>query len=348
MAAESVIELPFHNEEVVHQSPGLHLEIDPGSHQRTEVYHGSARVSRMVSAQYTFEMPLDHVSSDVVDVHLNGITATGALQGPVRKAGAQLGKMGISLDTGRSFLSSLSPRDLLNPEKFRQEGVNAVLDDAQERFGLQLRFRFKSHSTGLRTGIATAEAAPERVDSITSVGGAALDGVALVDYVERLQGFVEDEVITDHDILRQNFANVPTALGFLWYNFGMLNLPRTLVEAYSIANDDVRARFINLGDQGIKLAILDGLADRLTPNKSVPDGIGRLVNVHRIHPVATIGHLGPQTYPLEMAMEYHSIDEELHPDEVIAPRRFAVRALTRGIETRRPELGVGLAKVSGL
>lgn len=337
MAAETVVELPFNSEEVVPQSPGLHLEIDPSSRQSTDRYHGSAPLGRLARVRYTLESPLSYASSDVVDIYVNGIVAPGSLYAPVRRAGTQLGKYGVSFETGGTMLSALSPRDLLHPEKFRQEGLGVLMDDIQKKFGQQLRFRLKSHSTGLRTAIGAAEASPERIDSVTSIGGAAIDGIMIADYISRMPNFADEEVVPNADILQHQFAHTRAVSDFFWYNLAGFNLPRLGVEAWSIANDDVKERFVALGDLDVRSAILDGEADRLTHNSTVPDGIGRLVDLHRMHPEPLFGHLGPQVFALETAMELHSIDEELHPNEVIAPRRFAVRAMARGAALRHPD-----------
>lgn len=335
MVAERALEHPF-SQEVVQQSPGLHLEIVPGSRQRTEVYHGKARVSRFVTVPYTFEMPQGHVSSDVIDVHLNGLAAAKPSYRAVREAGAQLGKNGVTLGVN-SWLGMLSPRQLLDSERYRKEAVSATLDDIDLHFGKEamLKYRLKSHSTGARTGVAVAEDSPERIDSVTLVNAAAIDGAGTLDYLGRLPDFYRNDIVPNRDILRNDFRDPKVMTDFFWYNLG--NPFRTGLEALSISGDDIRSRVVNLGDLGVKVAILDAVSDYLTPNHTVRDGIGQLVDVYRVHPNTEIGHLGPQVYALETAMEYHSIDEELHPEEVISPRRVAVRAMARGRDLGRPD-----------
>ncbi len=124
MAAERSLESPF-KQEAVYQDPDVHLEINPESVQRTEIYRGRARMGRFGSTDYTLEMPLDHVSSNVFDVHLNGLSAAKPSYRHVRAAGAQLGKSGISLGARQGFpiLDALSPRGTLDTERYREQAA---------------------------------------------------------------------------------------------------------------------------------------------------------------------------------------------------------------------------------
>jgi pimeloyl-ACP methyl ester carboxylesterase len=344
MSAERVIELPFDGDRVV-QSPGLHLEIDPRHRQRTEKYHGRAKVSRFVEAPYTFEMPQGYVASDVVDINVNGLTAAKPSYRKVREAEAQLGKNSVSLGVGTA-LSILSPRNTFHPETFHRDGVIAVIEDLRKHFGQDVRVRLKGHSDGARTSVAVAEEMPEVVESVTLVNPGGMDGGDLVDHAMRLPRFVHHEVLPNWDILKHEFSDPRVLTDFFFYN--LANPVRTAVDAISIATADIRPRVAELGKRGVKVAILNAMADRLTPNTSVHEqgGIGEQVHINRIHPNHEIGHLGPQVHSLEVALEYHDIDEELHPEEVLPPRPFAVRAMSRGIELRRPDDRLKIAKES--
>lgn len=329
MVAEIAREVPF-TPEGGEGSFGQRLEIVPGSRQKTELYHGTARISRHRSADYTLELPLGHISSDVIDVNVNGLAAAKPSYRRVREASAQLGKPSVSLAAKQNLpaIDLLAPRGIFDTERYRQEAVSATLDDIQKHFGDDVRFRLKGHSTGGRTSVAVAEDSPERIESVTLVNSAGLvEGQSIKDYVARLQAFYNDEVLPNWDILRHDFSRPKVLADFVWYNFG--NSIRTGVEAVSISNADIRSRVVQLGDLGIKVAIMDAPADRLTPNSSVATTLGTLVDHYSMHPHSEIGHLGPQVHALEVAMEYHAIDRVLHPEEVIPPRLFAVRAVRR-------------------
>lgn len=335
MVAESSLEFPFSSYDagVSHVS---RLEITEASRQRTEVYHGRARMGRLESVNYTLEMPLDYVSSDIFDVHVNGLIAAKPSYRRVREAGAQLGKSGISLAAhqGLPVFDLLSPRGVIDTERYRQRAVSAVLDDVQSIYGDEVRFRLKGHSTGGRTSTAVAEDSPERIEGVTLVNSAGLvKGQTTLDYLRRLPAFHREEVEANWDILRHDFARPGVLADFLRYNLG--NVVRTGVEALSISRADITERVVALGDLGIKVAILDAAADRLTPNASVRDGVGSFVDLYRMHPNLAIGHLGPQVHPLELAMEYHAIDRALDPREVLPARLVSIRALERRIHAER-------------
>lgn len=329
MVAEFARELPFTPEDG-ESSRGQRLEIAPGSHQKTELFYGTARVSRHHTANYTLELPLDYVSSEVIDVNVNGLAAAKPSYRRVREASAQLGKPSVSLAARQNLpaIDLLAPRGIFDTERYRQEAVSATLDDIQKHFGDDILFRLKGHSTGGRTSVAVAEDSPERIESVTLVNSAGLvEGQTIKDYIARLKGFYDHEVVPNWDTLRHDFSHPKVLADFVWYNFG--NTLRTGVEAVSISNADIRSRVVQLGDLGVKVAIMDALADRLTPNTSVASTLGMLVDHYSMHPHPEVGHLGPQVHALEVAMEYHAIDRMLHPEEVIPPRLFAVRAVKR-------------------
>lgn len=344
MAAETVIELPFTNEEeALRRPPSSHLEIEPQSRQRTEVYHGRAKVSRLVTVPYTMEMPQDYISSDVIDINVNGLAAAKPSYRAVREAEAQLGKNAVSLGVGTA-MSLLSTRNLMHPEQYHVDGVVAVVEDLQKHFGQDVHVRLKGHSKGGRTATGVAEQMPEVVDSVTYVNAAGLEEANILEFTKRIKGFIGNEIVPNWDILRDEFEDPKVIADFFWYNFG--NPLRFGIETASIVKSDIRARAVALGDLGIKVAILDSFSDRLVPNKTVKNGLGRLVDVYRMHPNKDIGHLGPQAWALEMAMEYHDIDKELHPEEILPARLVAVRSMARGVELRRADHSLKLAKAS--
>lgn len=346
MVAERAFELPFNS-----SYEGGPVVIPAHERQKTEIHRGTARIGRRRSVHYTVETPLEHVSSEIVEVNVNGYAAPESVYGPVRSASAQLGRIGVSLGLYQDlrWLGVPSLRDLRHSEEIRQEAVVATLDDIDRHFGTELHYHLNGHSTGGRTSTGVAEGAPERIKGVTYTHTAAVvEGQNTISYAKRLSDFAEDELVANWDVLKHYF-NRPAVLGdLIWYNFGNVFLSGS--EMMSISNADIRDRIVALRSlKKVKTAILDGEADRLTPNTSVEAELGPHVDHYRMHPHPMIGHLGPQVYPVEMAMEHHRIGELLHPGRVFTPREFSVVSLSSVRRGRRATVsapGSGLAAAS--
>jgi len=297
--------------------------------QKTDVFHGKTSLGRHRSVHWTVEMPLEHVSSEIAFVDVNGYGASQETYTPSRRARAQLGQIAVTLGLYQDFpwLGVPSLRDLRHTEEIRQEAVVAALDGVDDRFDTDLLYHLLGHSTGGRTSTGVAEGVPERIAGVTYTHSAAVvEGQNTGSFIGRFPRFTQDEIVANWETLKHHY-NRPSVLGdLLWYNFG--NSLFSGAELMDISNADICDRIIAL--KGIvKTAILDGKSDRLTPNTSVEAELGQHVDHYQLHPHPMIGHLGPQVFPVETAMEHHHIAEVLYPGRVFAPREFSVVSLAQ-------------------
>ena len=315
---------------------GARYVIADGEHQATEVIRGKAKVGRGVKASYTLEVPLEHTSSDIVDVFVKGCGASEAAYEPLRRATAQLGKAGLTVGSPRGTVIGdlLSPQDIFHAERYQARAVVAAMEDVEKRYGLN-RMSLKGHSMGGRDATEAAEGLPENVESVTYISAAGLEKHNLLKLAGRLHPFLTRDAGPNFNLLREEFEELKTVLQFGWH--ALSNPLRMGVDIVSIAHADIRPRVMALGDKGIRTAILDMQADALITNLTVEHGIGRHVDVYRWHPHPEFGHVAPQTHALEVAIELHDIDEELFPDAVRSPRQFAVKAMGRSVDARRED-----------
>lgn len=325
--------------------PGSRYVIAEGEYQRTEVIRGKARVGRGVKAPYTLEVPLDYTSSDILDVYAKGCGAAEGAYAPLRRAGAQLGKAGLTVGSPRGTIIGdlLSPADIFHAERYQQRAITAALEDVEKRYGLS-RAAVKGHSMGGRDGAAVAEMSPDNVESLTLISAAGLERHNLLALAGRVRPFAARDAGPNFNLLREEFHDSKTIAQFGWH---VLSNPlRMGVDMVSIAQADIRPRVLALGDKGVRVAILDMLSDRLVPNTTVESGIGQQVDVYRWHPNPYLGHVAPQTHALEVAWELHNIDETLFPAEVLPPREFAVKAMGRRVKVRHEDGVVPLSLAS--
>ena len=315
---------------------GSRYVIADGEHQATEIIRGKAHVGRGVKASYTLEVPLEHTSSDIMDVFVKGCGASEAAYEPLRSATAQLGKAGLTVGSPRGTVIGdlLSPQDIFHAERYQARAVVAAMEDVEKRYGLS-RASLKGHSMGGRDAAAAAEGLPDNAESVTFISAAGLEKHNLLKLAARVHPFLTRDAGPNFNLLREEFEELKTVLQFGWH--ALSNPLRMGVDVISISHADIRPRVLALGDKGIRTAILDMQGDALITNLTVEHGIGRHVDVYRWHPNPEFGHVAPQTHALEVALELHSIDEELFPDDVRSPRQFAVKAMGRSVAARREE-----------
>lgn len=275
--------------------------------QATRLVKGKAKLGRLSCVEYSLQIPAEP-HDDTVEIHVNGLAAAKPPYRGVRKASASIGQMSVSLRPARgtAVQDLLAPRTLFHTEGLASESVLAVMDDIDRRFGLS-RVKLRSHSMGGRTGVAVAEAAPERVDHITLVNAAGLEEHSLLVMMSRLTKFMKNDILPHRSLLYQEFHDPQVAVDIMRYI--LQNPLRTAAEAISISEADIRDRVRRLiGLQGIAVSIIDAEYDSLVSNKGVEASLGGEVMHYAMLSNPEIGHLGPQTHPTEMVDEYRRAD----------------------------------------
>lgn len=276
--------------------------------QATQLVKAKAKLGRFSCAEYSLQIPVEP-HDDTVEIHVNGLAAAKPPYRGVRKASASMGQISVSLRPARGTVVQdlLAPRTLFHTEELASESVLAVMDDIDRRFGLS-RVKLRSHSMGGRTGVAVAEAAPERVDHITLVNAAGLEEHSLLVMMSRLARFFKNDILPHRSLLYQEFHDPQVTIDIMRYI--LQNPLRTIAEAISISEADIRERVRRLiGLQGIAVSIIDAEYDSLVSNKGVEASLGGDVMHYAMLNNPEIGHLGPQTHPTEMVDAYMRADD---------------------------------------
>lgn len=274
-------------------------EYDPSSlpaspKQDTEITRGRAQTG-CGPVDYTYERPLEMVTDEVPLLIEHGYIGIETGYRKLRGQIAQSGKPAVTLTPARvpSLGAALDPDYFLHPGALASRAAYGVLSDVQERYDHDV-FDLAGHSMAGWTISALAKRHPGKIRSATYVASVGLEDHSTLSLARRLPDFAFHEVLPNLSALagEHDPAVILEFLHYIWRN------PyRTAVEGVGLSNCDNRPTIVEIGNAGVKTAILNFANDRLICNKTTQAEMEDKVDHCETHPDESLGHLAPNLQP---------------------------------------------------
>jgi pimeloyl-ACP methyl ester carboxylesterase len=269
----------------------------------TRIFTAVERVGKS-AVRYTLEMP-EEVRDPVPLGIAHGWFGMEGGYADLRHWVAQNGKPAVTVRPTRVIgnLAGYHPSHLMHPEKLLCQTMYGALrgirkSKAAEAMGLDASYGdLLGHSMGGRTAAYVALMRPDLVRSVTLVAAAGMEPHSVPEFLQhRIPEFMRKEIPTAvRDKHFKQYLRPAAAMEFAEYAFrgGM----RTLKEGISIGSCDIREVVHELGNLGVRTAMLTFPADAMIPARPSLEHSGHLVDLAAILPYRRVGHLGPQTHP---------------------------------------------------
>lgn len=240
---------------------------------------------------YTCEFPLGGTSGDVPALIAPGYMGIEAGYGSLRGDLARRGKPAITFEPARAqkFRRAVHPKYLLHPDALAGRITYGVMQDAEAQYGFDT-FDLVAHSMG---GIAVSDVArrhPDHVRSALFMASAGLEDHSVFSLSKRLPPFFREELLPN--MFDLGLSTNPRAI-LAMYRYIWRNPYRTCAECLNVCGCDNRDKLADIGNAGVKTAIMNFASDRLICNKTTQDEVGGLVDHCETHPNPSFGHLAP-------------------------------------------------------
>ena len=297
----------------IHQSNEYCPAFPPNSPgQDTEVIHGRTETAGG-TVDYTYERPLEMITDEVPLFIIPGYLGVESGYRELRERIAQEGKPAVTLKPLRvpSLSAALHPDYLLHPGALASRAAYGVLSDVQERYNHDV-FDLAGHSLGGWTVSALAKRHSKKIRSATFVASAGLEDHSTWSLTRRIPTFVLYEVLPNLSAMTGdlNPAVVREFLHYIWRN------PyRTGIEGLGVSNCDNRPTIIEIGNAGVKTAILNFASDHLICNKTTQNEMEDKVDHCETHPRQDLGHLAPNLEPEAVATRLMEIIQKITADK---------------------------------
>lgn len=278
------------------------------SGQDTESISGVATIAGG-KVVYTYEYPREVVTDEVPLLIVPGYFGIEAGYRKLRNNVAQSGKPAITIRPVRSqsLLATFHPDYFLHPGALASQATYGVLSDVQWLYDHDT-FDLVGHSLGGWTVGALATLHPGKVRSATFVASAGMEDNSTISMVKRLPGFMRHEVIPNLPKLLEDH-DPATAFQFLHYLWR--NPYQTCIEGVGASNCDIRPTVVQLGEAGIKTAILNFASDHLTCNKTTQNEMEGHVDFCETHPKVDLGHLAINLEPEVVGQRVREIVQKI-------------------------------------
>lgn len=282
----------------------------------TTRYPGVERIGGSI-VRSTIEVP-DVILDPHPAVYAHGYFGFKAAYSKLRNATARNGKVAVTYHPPRTqnILASID-RKHFSPQRLLVQAVIGAMRGTErklEELGIEYsEFDLSGHSMGGRSATEAALLNKDKVRTVTLNEAAGLEDHDLLMMLSRLPLFMKKELVPA--IVKNEFGRERTNDIVRQSAYYMLRNPyRTLLEGIIVANCDIREKVKNLGEFGIKTAILVGQADTLiSADRTIAKSQG-VADIIASYDALEANHIWPQTHSLETALTHHKILAKLHQD----------------------------------
>lgn len=251
-------------------------------------------------------------------VYAHGYFGFKAAYSELRHATARNGKIAVTYHPPRSqnMLTAFHSTHIISPQKLLIQAVIGAMRGTErllEDIGTEHdKFDLSGHSMGGRSATEAAHRNDGLVRSVILNEAAGLEEHDLAMMISRLPKFFKKELIPA--IIKKEFAHNRTGDIIKQSAHYMLRNPyKTLLEGIIVADCDIRDRVSDLGNLGIKTAILVGQSDTLISAERTAEKSMGISDIFAHYDAKEANHIWAQTHPLETALTHKQILSALHP-----------------------------------
>lgn len=285
--------------------------------------HDVAKVAG-ANVRYTTTIPLATVEQG----HILFVPGLGGTEVTSMPFAAEMAKNGYSVTTfdppRHQKILGLLPPATTHPERLLSQSAYQIACDLAEKYGIESLWLY-GHSMGGPAAVSAGEYItkryPQLLTGVAVMGSAGATGHTIIDLAPRAALVVAQELIPHWDLLCKNLEGYTNDAELVLKSivYALRNPLRSLGETWAVTRADIRPGLERLDRIGVETTGIFFCKDLFFNCEQAEKYIGKIVSKFQV--VAdpeTIGHLGPQLYPIETARNHTQNPYPSAPQPLVA------------------------------
>lgn len=285
--------------------------------------HDVAKVAG-ASVRYTTTTPLATIEQE----HILFVPGLGGTEITSMPFAAEMVKNGYGVTTfdppRHQKILGLLPPAATHPERLLSQSAYQIACDLTEKYGVESLWLY-GHSMGGPAAVSAAEYIakrhPELLAGVAVMGSAGATEHTIIDLAPRAARVITQELIPNWDLLCKNLEGYTSDAELVLKSiaYALRNPLRSFGETWAVTRADLRPGLERLDRLGIETSGIFFCKDLFFNCEQAERYIGKIISRFQVITAPeTIGHLGPQLYPIETAQSHEQNPRPSAPRPLVA------------------------------